>query len=167
MVGNVQLTAAQQSSFPKVPFARVKIFSQDRALDSLEYEQLHEQYMHGNSGVPGLGFLNVQRTPIHKHYTEKELTREQIDKLLTIFRPTRPVSEGEKNCGPIFRDAIVFYNQSNKPVAHVELCFDCHTSYFSPATPFMVNFDNEGRYEELDDLFNEVFVPLYQKTSRF
>jgi hypothetical protein len=148
-----KMEVAPKVSFPRKPFTSVKLLSLNRALDTLNINELVEQNFMFVVKHAALGFVDKNGKPYHKYYTEKELSELQIKQLLTILRPTGPAPGYTKGCIAVYRDVIVFYNEKNKPVAHLQLCFECELSYFSPEASYMGNFDNEGRFEQLTSLF--------------
>jgi hypothetical protein len=140
-------------SFPRLKFDQVKLLSVSPSIydrDINFYQDNKLMYSTEN----GLYFVdsNTHR-PITINYIEKILDRAAIDSLKSILTSTPEVgSDYSKACLPIFRDAVVFYNQ-DMPVAHIDICFTCDETEFFPAVDYMNYFDASGRVNKLRQLF--------------
>ena len=59
------------------------------------------------------------------------LTKPQADTLLMILNDSSTFREGESGCY-VPHHAFVFFDATNKPVAHIDICFMCAQSYSYP-----------------------------------
>jgi hypothetical protein len=85
------------------------------------------------------------------------LAPQQISRLVAAATGGRPLPRSMIACfNP--RHAFVFYDASKKPVASVELCFECHNAAAEPQRPYQV-FDVAA----LEKLARELKLPLIPK----
>ncbi len=56
----------------------------------------------------------------------KTIGAEEMDSLILLFSiPTDTIVEPDVSCWPHYRDALVFYNDSNEIVGVIDICFTC------------------------------------------
>jgi hypothetical protein len=97
----------------------------------------------------------LDRTVVNK--TGIALTALQIKRLVAAVTGKRPAPNGAAACF-IPRHAFVFYNAAKKPIAGVELCFECANAYAKP-------YRNGQVYDiaALENLAKELKLPLVPK----
>ncbi|MBC8109530.1 MAG: hypothetical protein H7Y04_00560 [Verrucomicrobia bacterium] len=139
------------NSFPHLKYDQIKVLSLDSSIYRIsEIKLFDDGWLDQNDG-----FLDKQGNPIHKKITSYTLNKQQRQEVAYIFRPTCPGDDSlAKKCVPMYRDAVIFY-ENEKPVAFVNVCFQCEQASSFPASQAMNCFANE----KLPDL--KVFFKKY------
>jgi len=128
--------------FPQVEYDEIKILSLDSAyFDEGQNYFISSKLMVESKKSAGLTFLDSLGNPIHKKYHSRNLNDNQKKDLIGILKPTKGDNELTTDCFYIYRDAIVFYLK-NKPIAFINVCFECEKTEFNPDSPYILDFDN-------------------------
>lgn len=83
-------------------------------------------------------FETEQLTPNSKYYGK--LKRKEIQQLSEMFR-TSNIRFPQPKCSPMYRDIIVFYNEDEKAVAKIFICFTCNQILLSPESKQHIRTD--------------------------
>jgi hypothetical protein len=145
------------NSYPRRKFSSVALLSVDSVIRKIySTRDLQNQNLLIQTGR-GLGFIDTSGKPIHNHYIEKILDSNSVKELLEVFKLAF-LSEGsehlDKDCFPVYREAVIFYDFNKKPIAYVNVCFTCELTEFNPFINSINDFDNTNRWEALRRLFD-------------
>lgn len=157
-------------SFPNIRYSKVKILSiapeisQNHNIDSLQRNRL----LIGSD--MGIGFVDASGKPIHSKFASRYLDNTSKDKLISIFKHAK---ESDKSvftgCLPIYREAVIYYDSLNNPIAHINICFHCEQIVFHPASPAENGFlniedtDTKKRWKDLKKLFSDNGLKINEK----
>ncbi len=84
----------------------------------------------------GYSFVNDSGFPVHNRYRRLPLSHKDSSSLLRILATAKRGGSGTA-CIYYFRDALVFYNAKNNPVAWIEICLECHEARFYPSASYL------------------------------
>jgi hypothetical protein len=133
-------SGATAQDWPGIPYTEVRAFAYNKR------------------GFPDLPIVKdgqLSRTVLNKHGVV--LTAEQTRRLIAGVTGYHPRPESEIMCFDP-RHAFVFYNVAKKPVAWVELCFDCSRALAEPYVDGQV-YDVPA----LEKLASDLKLPLIPK----
>ena len=110
----------------------------------------------------GVGFVKPDGVPVHKPLKTLTLSGELQEDFLRIFREVPASEEGTTtDCIPYYRHVALFYNEANKLVGQVQICFSCEQVEFSPKADCLNYFDNV-RTDELRNFFKKHDIPIME-----
>ncbi|MFN6946308.1 MAG: hypothetical protein ACK4ND_15270 [Cytophagaceae bacterium] len=135
-------------NFPGIPFSKAEAFSiQNREPKNHNKFFLYDSYSEGFSFIDSSGHL------IHDKVIKRSLDSNDIkilnEAINQPYRKSREVGE----CIPTFREAIIFYNESNEPIAFMNICFECNVLIAKPKINCLL--DKNG-VSQLKLLFNNL-----------
>jgi len=159
--GTPNNSTADTTSYPKVSFQRVKLYTLD-SLQKTVIETDSGSYQDTSiveyTGRAGYSFVDRSGVPKTTHIHTYELTPAEINelKLFLVERPCTDSLHRDKTCAPTFKNVFVFYDEHDKPKAAVHLCFHCEMAWFWPFPDYMCDFDNKVDFKALKKLTERI-----------
>ena len=109
----LSITTLAASSWPHASYVQVRVYTYNR----------EGRFARPHSGKRSAGFFVVNKRGV-------VLTAQQSARLIAAVTGKRPMHFSMMCFNP--RHAFVFYDAAMKPVAWVELCFQCHSAKAAP-----------------------------------
>ena len=149
------------SVYPKQKFYSVTLFtlySSQKTTISSDFGTFVDTSILEYVGNAGYSFVSKEGIPKTKNFKSYKLDSTQIERLesFLVQQPCADSLRLDKACAPTFRNVFVFYDNNQKPIAQVHVCFQCEMTAFNPNENFMCDFDNKVNYKDLKNFVDSV-----------
>ena len=136
--------------FPDRGFKSVKLLSLKERIIIGKESFRRDTLLPYNTFYFGNSFIDENGNPLHSFYNAKDLNQEEQEELFNcLIAPPPLVRVIENECLPDYQDAVIFYDENNKPVSWINICFRCNRAYFYPGDYYSMahkGFDNLRKF---------------------
>ena len=117
-------------SYPNFKINHAILYTLDGSLNRSNIaNDSSELLLRTDNGTDGASFINNKGVPIHTHYRTRELSDKNLEDVNSCINQINLSEVMTTECIPVYRDVIVYYSQSNEPIAWLSLCFECRKMY--------------------------------------